>query len=154
MAGRHIFPDRLDQRLHLCFNNFLAEPTFFPKTSKLAFPDKLEPCFSHNFSLGKPPRKCLQVQRRIAQIAIAPPPSVNRALWGTLFLDRIEQICQITVLMVISAPNHPGKHFGPLHNQAITHLNFNFHCISAPNHPGKHFDPPTIKQIAHLVWGT
>ena len=83
-----------------------------------------------------------------------PRPSVNRALWGTLFSDRIEQLCQNTVLMVISASNHPGKHFGPLHNQAITHLNFNFHCISAPNHPGKHFDPPTIKQIAHLVWGT
>ena len=52
--------------------------------------------------------------------------------------------------MVISAPNNPGKHFGPLHNQAITNLNFNFHCISAPNHSGKDFDPPTIKQIP--IW--
>ena len=55
-----------------------------------------------------------------------PPPSVNRALWGTLFSDRIEQLCRNTVLMVISVPNHPGKHF----------------------------DPPTIKEIVHLVWGT
>ena len=81
----------------------------------------------------------------------APRPSVNRALWGTLFSDRIEQFCQITVLMVLSAPNHPGKHFGPLHNQAITHLNFNFHCISAPNHPGKHFDPPQSSKLP--IWG-
>ena len=31
------------------------------------------------------------------------------ALWGTLFSDQFEQLCQITVLMVISAPKHPGK---------------------------------------------
>ena len=50
--------------------------------------------------------------------------------------------------MVLSTPNHPGKHFGPLHNQAITHLNFNFHCISAPKHPGKGSDPPQSSKWA------
>ena len=46
----------------------------------------------------------------IAQMAIAPPPpALKRALWGTLFSDQFEQLCQITVLMVISAPKHPGK---------------------------------------------
>ena len=63
--------------------------------------------------LGTLPGNLILVQRGIARIAIAPPPSVNRALWGTLFSDRIEQLCQINVLMVISAPNHPGKHFDP-----------------------------------------
>ena len=38
-----------------------------------------------------------------------PPPALKRALWGTLFSNQFEQLCQITVLMVISAPKHPGK---------------------------------------------
>ena len=62
---------------------------------------------------GKPPQKTCHFYLGIAQIAIAPPPALNRALWGTLFSDQFEQLCQITVLMVISAPNHPGKHFDP-----------------------------------------
>ena len=42
------------------------------------------------------------------------PHRAQRALWGTLFLGRFEQM--------------PS--------------NFNFHCISTPNHPGKGSDPP------------
>ena len=79
-----------------------------------------------------------------------PSLSVNRALWGTLFSDRNEQLCQISVLMVISAPNHPGKHFGPLHNKAITHLNFNFHCISAPTIMASILTPPQSSKLP--IW--
>ena len=58
---------------------------------------------------GKPPIIRWHFYLGIAQIAIAPPPALNRVLGGTLFSDQFEQLCQITVLMVISAPKHPGK---------------------------------------------
>ena len=80
--------------------------------------------FLFNISLREaPPKLSPGSKGHCPNSDCTPPPSVNRALWGTLFSDRIEQLCQITVLMVISAQNHHGKHFGPLHNQAITHLN-------------------------------
>ena len=37
------------------------------------------------------------------------PPALKRALWGTFFLGRFEQICQITVLTVHKCTKHPGK---------------------------------------------
>ena len=43
-----------------------------------------------------------------AQIAIE-PLALKQALWGTLFSDRFEQICQITVLTVQSVTKHPGS---------------------------------------------
>ena len=38
-----------------------------------------------------------------------PPPALKRALWGTFFPGRFEQICQITVLTVHKCTKHPGK---------------------------------------------
>ena len=44
-------------------------------------------------SLGKAQLKKCRFYLGIAQIAIAPPPpSLKRALWGTLFPDRLEQM--------------------------------------------------------------
>ena len=37
------------------------------------------------------------------------PPAPKRALWGTFFPGRFEQICQITVLTVHKCTKHPGK---------------------------------------------
>ena len=37
------------------------------------------------------------------------PPALKRALWGTFFPGRFEQICQITVLTVHKCTTHPGK---------------------------------------------
>ena len=47
-----------------------------------------------------------------------PRPSLKRALWGTLFPGRLEQMP----------------------------FELHFHCISAPNHPGKGSDPPRIRK--------
>ena len=38
-----------------------------------------------------------------------PPRALKRALWGTFFPGRFEQICQITVLTVHKCTKHPGK---------------------------------------------
>ena len=38
-----------------------------------------------------------------------PRPALKRALWGTFFPGRFEQICQITILMVHKCTKHPGK---------------------------------------------
>ena len=59
--------------------------------------------------LGEPHRKNCHFYLGIAQMAIAPPPHPPHSNGGTLFSDQFEQLCQITVLMVISAPKHPGK---------------------------------------------
>ena len=37
------------------------------------------------------------------------PPALKRALWGTFFPGRFEQIFQITVLTVHKCTKHPGK---------------------------------------------
>ena len=64
------------------------------------------------FSMSLPninPWKIFPVQLGIAQIAIAPPSLHSNGHSGALFLGQFEQLCQITVLMAISAPKHPGK---------------------------------------------
>ena len=58
---------------------------------------------------GSPPEKNAVSIWALPKKRLHPPPALNRALWGTLFSDQFEQLCQITVLMVISAPKHPGK---------------------------------------------
>ena len=49
----------------------------------------------------------------IAQIAIGPPPALNRALWGTFFraIFTILQGCMLP--KTVSAPNHLGKRLDP-----------------------------------------
>merc|ERR550532_284372 len=74
-----------------------------------------------------------------------PPPALKRALWGTFFPGRFEQICQITVLTVHNCTASWQALTSSL-TQANAHFNFNFHCISAPNHPGKGSDPPKSRK--------
>ena len=69
-----------------------------------------------------------------------PPPALNWALWGTLFSDRFEQLCQITALMVYKCPKVSWQALSPSLTKANAYFNFNFHCISARNHPGKGSD--------------
>ena len=66
-----------------------------------------------NSSLGKTHIRWCTLHLGIAQIAIGPPPALNRALWGTFFgqFFTILQGCMLP--KTVSAPNHLGKRLDP-----------------------------------------
>ena len=60
----------------------------------------LYPCLPVERGGSAPPKEMPLLFGHCPNGDCTPPPALKRALWGTLFLDQFEQICQITVLTV------------------------------------------------------
>ena len=95
--------------------------------------------------LGKAQFEKCWVYLGIAQIAIAPPPSpsLKRALWGTLFLDRLEQMPFELQFSLHKCPKPSWQGFRPPQNQANARLNLvNSSLKKCPKPSGQGFRPP------------
>ena len=97
-----------------------------------------------------------------------PPPSLKRALWGTLFPDRLEQMPFELQFSLHKCPKPSWQGFRPPKPSKcpFEHGQF-FSKISAPNHLGKGRDPPPFGQcpnrpgfflieasLSHLIFST
>ena len=122
------------------------------KVSAISF--SLSPCqlpFSWSVgqvitALGKPQFEKGRVYLGIAQIAIGPPPpSLKRALWGTLFLDRLEQMPFELQFSLHKCPKPSWQGFRPPKPRKMPLWTWTILLkISAPNHLGNAQIDPTF----------